>query len=139
MKVKDAIAYADGLKPNQHTQENKIRWLNTLDVKIVREVIMTHWQPEDDAWTPEDIEEGVIYDWTATGDDLAEVLDTELVVPEPWATDVYNNYLQMMIDKENGETAKYNNSRAHFTEAFTDYTADYNRSHLPIKRARMRF
>ena len=44
----DIIERLDLLEPNDYSPEQKLRWLNTLDGKIYREVIQTH----EDVWTP---------------------------------------------------------------------------------------
>ena len=57
-----------------------------------------------------------------------------LLVPEPYAMDVYNYFLQSQIDKENMETAKYNQSAALYNSAYQSFTNYYNRTHRPIPR-----
>ena len=42
MKIIEAIQKVDALKPNNYSQEDKIKWLSTLDGVIKREIIDTH-------------------------------------------------------------------------------------------------
>ena len=58
--------------------------------------------------------------------------DTELLIPYPYCEDIYNYFLQKNIDKENGETAKYNQSVMLYNNAFLAFQNYYNRTHMPI-------
>ena len=42
MTISDAITMVDALRPNQYSQDMKIRWLSRLDGMIWQEVIRTH-------------------------------------------------------------------------------------------------
>ena len=42
MKISEIIAMVDRLKPNYHTAEDKVKWLEDIDGMIVRELIDTH-------------------------------------------------------------------------------------------------
>lgn len=116
MNISDAIYLVDKLKPNQYSSDLKIGWLSKLDGQIFKEVFATH------ADSPIESFEG--YD----GSDM----DKELLVPYPYDEDIYNYFLQAQIDKENGETAKYNQSITLYNNAFHAFQAWYNRTHLPI-------
>lgn len=116
MNISDAIYLVDKLKPNQYSADLKIGWLSKLDGQIFKEVFATH------ADSPIESFEG--YD----GSDM----DKELLVPYPYDEDIYNYFLQAQIDKENGETAKYNQSITLYNNAFHAFQAWYNRTHLPI-------
>ena len=59
-------------------------------------------------------------------------MDTELLIPYPYDEDIYNYFLQANMDKENGETAKYNQSITLYNNAFLAFQNYYNRTHLPI-------
>ena len=78
----DIIERLDLLEPNDYSPEQKLRWLNTLDGKIHREVIQTH----EDVWTP-------FPDSYVSGEE-------ELLVGEPYGEDLYYYYLQAMIAAE---------------------------------------
>ena len=116
MTIHEAVEMVDRLKPNQYDQEQKVKWLSKLDGMIFREVISTH------ADSP--IEEFKGYDNAFP--------DTEMLVPYPYDEDVYNYFLQMQIDKENGEMAKYNQSATLFNNAYKTFCDWYNRTHLPL-------
>jgi hypothetical protein len=116
MTIEQAISLVDKLKPNQYLPVLKIKWLSKLDGQIFKEVFATH---EDnpiiafDGYTEDDKEK-------------------ELLVPYPFDEDIYNYFLQAQIDKENGETAKYNQSITLYNNAFLAFQNYWNRTHMPI-------
>ena len=116
MTVAEAISIVDKLRPNQYQDTFKIKWLSKLDGLIFKEVFMTH------ADSPIESFEG--YDENSQ--------NTELLVPYPYDEDIYNYFLQANMDKENGETAKYNQSITLYNNAFLAFQNYYNRTHLPI-------
>ena len=122
MTIQEVIAQVDDLMPNQYTTEQKIRWLSTLDGKIWHEVIMTHKGPAF-AYYPFD---GYDSD------------DAELLVPAPFAEDVYGFYVKSRIAAENNEIAKYEQNSTLFNEAYKEFTAWWTRTHTPIAGGRWR-
>lgn len=116
MYISDAISLVDKLKPNQYSTDIKIGWLSKLDGQIFREIYSTH--------------EGCPVEGFSgyTGEDQ----DEPLLVPYPYDEDIYNYFLQAQIDKENGETAKYNQSITLYNNAYHAFQAWYNRTHRPI-------
>lgn len=116
MTIEEAVALVDRMKPNAYDHEIKVKWLSKLDGMIFREVILTHAGHHEREFTGYD----------------AAYPDTELLVPFPYDEDVYNYFLQMQIDKENGETAKYNQSAALFNNAYKTFCDWYNRTHMPL-------
>ena len=116
MTIEQAITLVDGLKPNQYDHEQKVKWLSKLDGMIYTEVISTHEGNE--------LEHFDGYD-TAMPDQM-------LLVPYPYDEDVYNYFLQMQIDRENGEMVKYNQSATMYNNAYKTFCDWYNRSHHPI-------
>lgn len=121
MKIMEAIASIDELKPNGYSFEVKLAWLSYLDGMIKREIIDTH-------------QEAKMTDFIAYDENTAE--QTELLAHEPFAQELYISFLENQIDYFNGETAKYNNSLLKFQAAYTAYSRWYNRSHLPISQKR---
>ena len=117
MTIDQAIALCDELRPNSYSRELKIGWLGKLDGRIFRELLMTH------ADCPMDSFAG--YDDTTDG-------GTQLLVPAPYCDDIYNYFLQAQIDKENGETTRYNQSITMYNSAFRAYENHYHRCHLPL-------
>jgi hypothetical protein len=116
MTIEQAISLVDKLKPNQYLPVLKIKWLSKLDGQIFKEVFATH---EDNPITAF---EGY------TEDDKGK----ELLVPYPFDEDIYNYFLQAQIDKENGETAKYNQSITLYNNAFLAFQNYWNRTPMPI-------
>ena len=118
MTIEQAIAKADKAKPNGYQMSDKILWLSTLDGNIKRDIIDTHEDGEDVVFNGYD-------------DDTA--ITTELLVPAPYE-DIYLYWLQAMIDYENGEIGKYNNSLVRYNEFLSAYRNNYNSIHLPKGR-----
>ena len=122
MTINEAISHVDAVKPNQYDYATKVGWLSKLDGMIFREVLLTHEGCDEESFP---------------GYDNAPP-EKELLVPYPYDEDVYNYFLQAQIDKENGETAKYNQSITLYNNAYLIYFAWYNRTHCPLP-ARTRF
>ena len=120
MTIQEAIARVDELMPNQYSTEQKIHWLSTLDGKIFHEVIMTH--------------HGAAFAYYPF--EGYETDDEELLVKPPYADDVYGYYLQSRIAEANSEWGKYNQLSELFNAAYSDYTAWYNRTHMPVQGGR---
>lgn len=115
MKIIDAIAYLDELKPNGYSTEMKIGWLSTLDGMVKKTVIDTHEDGEDIEFA---------------GYDKDTDTDTVLLVPAPF-DDIYLYWLQQKVELANGEYAKYNNSAMRFNDIFSEYRNWYNSQHMP--------
>ena len=118
MTILEAIGSVDELVPNTYTQNEKARWLNTLDGKVYTEVILTHEGADD-----------------VTFDGYTDGRDRELIVPAPYDC-IYPLYLEMQINYYYGEAAKYNNAANAFNAAYTDFVNHYNRTHLPVQHKR---
>ena len=115
MTLMEALHRIDTLKPNTHSQAEKIKWLSTLDGIIKTEVIDTHQGGE-----------GVIFNGYEDDTDLTTIL----LVPAPY-DEIYLFWLESKIDYWNGELGKYNNSIQMFDEAFSTFQKYYNRTHMP--------
>ena len=114
MKVIEAIQKVDALKPNNYSQEDKIKWLSTLDGIIKTEIIDTHEGGSE-----------VIFN----GYDMNS-LETELLVPAPY-DEIYIKWLEAQINYNIGEIGKYNNSMTMYNTAFSTFERYYNRKHMP--------
>lgn len=114
MKIIEAIQKVDALKPNNYSQEDKVKWLSTLDGIIKTEIIDTH-EGADNV--------------TFKGYDISS-LETELLVPAPY-DDIYIKWLEAQINYNNSEIGKYNNSMAMYNSAYSTYERYYNRTHMP--------
>ena len=117
MTIKDCIDIVDNIKPNQYTIKDKVMWLSFIEEIIINEVLKTH-EGYDGRY---DLFEGYSED----------KLSVSLIVPSPYDR-LYTEYLKMMIDKENGETARYNNSMVSFNAYMMEYRKYYNKTHMPL-------
>ena len=115
MKIIEAIQKVDALKPNNYSQEDKIKWLSTLDGIIKKEIIDTH-------------EGGSTIEFN--GYDTSS-LEIKLLVPAPY-DDIYIKWLEAQINYNIGEIGKYNNSMTMYNSAYSTYERYYNRTHMPI-------
>ena len=118
MKVIEAIQGVDALKPNSYSQEDKIKWLSTLDGIIKTEIIDTHEGANKVIFNG--------YDNTS--------LDTELIVPAPY-DDIYIKWRESQIDYNNGEIGRYTNSKNMYNTAYTTFERYYNRKNMPLSKS----
>ena len=105
MTVSELIAYVDSVKPNAFSDSDKLVWLNEIEARIQTEV-MLRWQGEMEQYT------------------LPEDKDTELLLSPPH-TAVYRYWLQSMIDFENGEYDKYQNTMQMFNSFYGEFMRWY--------------
>lgn len=117
MKIEDAIAEVDSLKPNMFEEKEKIKWLSRLDRRIYEEIILTHEY--------NDGEEEVSFS-SYTADDN----EAELLVGEPY-DELYIHWLEAQIDYNNMEYESFNASNALFESTYSAFRNAYNRSHMP--------
>ena len=61
---------------------------------------------------------------------------TELLIPDPYAEDVYIPWLEAAIDKMNQELDKYNNDVALFDRGWRTAADWWNRTRMPLQRTR---
>lgn len=121
MTIAEAINRIDTLRPNAYTVAEKIAWLNTLDGLIYRNIIKTHFRNCD--------EEEVTFE----GYDEDTPMETELLAYEPYC-DLYIYWLESKIDYANTEYDRYNNSAMQYSEMYSAFEKDYNRTHRPKSR-----
>lgn len=117
MTIKECIDIVDNVKPNQYSPKDKVMWLSFIDEVIINEVLKTH-----------EGYDGRYDEFTGYTEDK---LSVPLVVPSPYDR-LYTAYLKMKIDRENGETARYNNSAAEFNAYMMEYRKYYNKTHMPL-------
>ena len=115
MTIIEAINIIDSLKPNNYTQEEKVRWLSNLDGIIKNEIIDTHEGAEN-----------VVFN----GYDADTPLETVLIVPNPY-DDIYIKWLEAQIDFANSETKRYANSMIMYNTAYSAFERFYNRTNMP--------
>lgn len=121
MTIGEAIKLLDARAPNLYSAADKKSWLKNFDMRVWNELISTHWGAPHHAMPD--------YDDT----------DTELLIPAPYAEDVYNYYLQAQVAQENAEGDKYNELATMFNAAYQSYCNFYNRTHMPRSQRRWRF
>lgn len=117
MKIEDAIAEVDSLKPNMFEEKEKIKWLSRLDRRIYEEIILTHEY--------NDGEEEVSFSGYTADDN-----EKELLVGEPY-DELYIHWLEAQIDYNNMEYESFNASNALFESTYSAFRNAYNRSHMP--------
>jgi hypothetical protein len=98
MTMNEVIEYVDRVKPNAYSNDDKYRWINTLEGLVSREVLCKD--------TPE-------YS-------LPEDADIPLLVESPY-DDIYHLYVSAMIDFYNREYNDYNNTILMFQERLDQY------------------
>lgn len=115
MTINEVITQVDDLKPNQVSEDIKVRWLSVLEGKIIDEIILTH-----------ELADRIEFNGYTIND-----METELLVPDTYA-DLYIYYVEAMIDQVNNEGARYASSMQMFNNAWQDYANYYNRNNKPI-------
>jgi hypothetical protein len=123
MTIKECIDAVDNVKPNQYSIEDKVRWLSFLDHIIINDVIKTH--------------EGYKNEYEEYEGYSSDRLGKKLIVEAPYDR-LYEAYLKMKIDEENGETSRYNNSATMFNSYMTEYKKHYNKHHMPLQKNMMK-
>ncbi len=113
MKLGEALARVDGMKPNGYTAEEKVRWLSELDGVLWNEAGKAAGLPKP----------ALPYCW----DRDAEL---ELPVAAEYA-DLYVKYLFAQIDFHNGDFSRYNASAALYQAGYESYTAYLRREKPP--------
>lgn len=116
MTVSEAISKANVIKPNEYDADEKIKWLETLDDRIKREVLDTHELPEEVYFYG--------YKYETMGTD-------ELLIPFPAFGDIYVYWLMAQIDFANMDTARYNNSMIMFNQLYSEFCAYINANFMP--------
>ena len=120
MTIKECIDIVDNIKPNQYGTREKVQWLSFIDGIIINDVLKTH-----------EGYDGRYDEFTGYTEDKISVA---LIVPSPYDR-LYTAYLKMQIDKENGETTRYNNSASEFNSYLMEYRKYYNKTHMPLSNA----
>ncbi len=115
MNVGEIIEYVDMVEPNGFDAAVKIAWIRDLDMKVRDEIILRHEGAPAEAWSPPH--------------DINDIL----LIPEPYARDIYEYYLRGKIAAANLEDVRYNQHSIMFNAAYLDYAKWYKRNHLPLK------
>lgn len=124
MTIRECIDRVDSTKPNQYSDEDKVRWLSFLDGIIINDVLKTHegYEGEYD-----------LFDGYSTNK-----MNIGMIATAPYDM-MYEEYLKMKIDEANGETARYNNSATMFNSYFDAFKKFYNKHHMPLQQARLKY
>lgn len=111
MTVGELFAYVDDIKPNAFTTEQKMIWLNELEARIQKDVLL-RWRGE---WEQ--------YQWPEDKD-VSPLLD-------PPDDAMYRHWLEAMIDYANGEYDKYQNTAALFNQVWNSFVARFATRYRP--------
>lgn len=114
MTITQAITQLDGLKFNQYTHRDKVRWLSEVDA-MVHNVIMAGYEGDREPFAPYNPDED---------------MHRHLLVPAPFDI-LYIRWMEGMVDYHNEEANGYNASMTLYNEALRDYRAWYARNHTP--------
>ena len=120
MNIQEALDMADQLRPNMMSRQAKIAFLQQLDQFIYNEILLNHEHTAEEEVMPE-------YD-------LDTDSGTELLVPDPYGTEMYPYWLMTKIDSMNMEYDKYNNDRAVFENAYDTMSDWWTRTKMPLQR-----
>lgn len=114
MRASEIIDYVDTVEPNQFDAEIKLKWLRELDQKVYEQLVKTHEAPIVENWQP-----------------LQEI-GGELLIPEPYAREVYEFHLRMKIAASNLEDVRYNQHSLLFNRAWSEFERWYIRTHRAL-------
>lgn len=118
MTINEAITMADKMKANMMDRAVKVRFLNEIEGKIHREILMKHAHATEEETPPH-------YDNNTDQ-------GTVLLVPAPYDS-IYVYWIMAQIDHINLEMDKYNNDRALFEDAWNNFSDFWTREHMPIQ------
>ena len=118
MTIREAISRLDALIFNTYTNDDKVRWLSSLDASVKQQIIDTH----------EGGQLVVFEEYTPATPDT-----TVLLVPAPY-DEVYLRWMEAQIHYHNGERDKFNAAIIMYNTAFDAYAKYYNKHHMPISK-----
>lgn len=113
MTIQEVIKKVDALQPNTFKRIQKVEWLSALDFFVENEIYNNY-----EGYTP-----------SFKGYDESTSDDTELLIPDEYASEIYVSYIQSKIDLSNNEIGRYNNSMSMFDAAYNNFKKSYNRTH----------
>lgn len=117
MTIYEAITQFDARQFNTYSQGDKVRWLSKLDNMVKNHIIDTHEGKEDVVFTEYN--------------EKTDIQNTALLVPSPY-DEMYFRWLEAQVCYHNGEYDKYNNAIIMFNTDYEQYSAYYNRTHMPL-------
>ena len=104
MTPTELITIVDRITPNRHTTEDKLRWLESLDAQIMQETCMLF------AASPQDVNRLLC--------ERVAAEEQKLCVPEPYAEELYANYLLACMAWADEEDARYDRYITRFNDAY---------------------
>lgn len=115
MTIKEILDTTNALYPNTYDDKDKIKWLSTLDRQTNEEFYKKYVDGD--------------YKDNFSGYDEYTLLDTELLISDIYAVDIYKYYLQAQIALANREIDDYSNFMALFNNSYQSYKVQYNKAH----------
>lgn len=116
MTVNDVLSAVDELTPNAYPTERKMAWLRALEGQLHSQIVTAH--------------EGLA-DTPAPGELTP---DTALLAGDDYGA-LYVLYLQAMMARSDGETARYNDVSAAYHAALANWANALRRTHMPLAKA----
>ena len=120
MTLQEALDLTNQLKPNMMVRSTMVRFLNEIEGKVHREILMKHVHTAEEETCPE-------YDENTEG-------STELLVEAPYDM-LYVYYLMSKVDMLNQEEDKEYNDRVRFENAWDEFSDYWTREHMPLQTA----
>lgn len=113
--INEIIARVDEVRPNCFPKSVKLAWIASLDGKIAADVFL---------WN--------IIDLRRLEYKHPEDLDSEPLVTYPHQ-DIYEKWLEAMIDLENGEYDRYQNDMAVYNEFYNNFVSWFVSTYEPAQ------
>lgn len=123
MTARQAICAAEAMNPDQFSDAEKLGWLSDLDGQIRVDIL-------------EGLEGCPEGDFTPYGEQDADT--RQLLVPAPYAGELYPAYLIMRGAFYNNESTRYDNAMAVYNNALASFQGWWTRTHRPARRAQWR-
>lgn len=123
MKICEAIAQINSLKPNTYSDKQKIYWLSQLEAMVKVQVIDTHEGGDR-----------IPFDGFTEDTDT----QTQLFMPAPFDM-AYIYWLEAQIHYANEDIDMYNSAIMMFNAAFREYKDHYTKTHTTKGTGRFRF
>ena len=126
MTLNEILARVDDETPNQYETALKAAWVEEIDRKILREIILAREEQNDGfrrelgRYNPENGEKII------------------LILPDEFSG-IYTHYLETKIHYHNAEMSKYNAAVSLFNTQYEEFRAWYFRSHRQTGKWRPRF
>ena len=126
MTLNEILARVDDETPNQYETALKAAWVEEIDRKILREIILAREEQNDGfrreigRYNPENGEKII------------------LILPDEFSG-IYTRYLETKIHYHNAEMSKYNAAVSLFNTQYEEFRAWYFRSHRQTGKWRSRF